>query len=209
MNQKKKISAFIIAIAIASTMAACNSAAPSSSSAASSSDASSAPASSSEVSSVPASSSDASSAPASSSDASSAAAGDIAPLTDEEAAYVENVTALMENMQNMQNLQTEAQQASDPAAVAAVMDKAKKPFQDFAALEAPGRFVPAQEKFKSGCESIVAYFDMTVEMSGLKPEELTAEKQQEYVQKMTELLTTAQTDLVAGATLAEEVSPAE
>lgn len=203
MNQKKKILTLIIACAIAASMAACNSGTPSSSSSA----ASSAPASSSEASSsAPASSSEASSA---SSDASSAAAGDIAPLTAEEEAYVENVSKLMESMQNLQNLQAEAQQATDAAAVTAVMDKAKKPFQDFAALEAPGRFVPAQEKFKTGCESIVAYFDMTVEMTSLKPEELTAEKQQEYVTKMTETLTAAQNDLMAGATLADEVTPAE
>lgn len=143
----------------------------------------------------------------SSSDATSAEDADVSESEGGDALTVEEYEArangLLEEMVNLASLQSEAEAATDAESAKKVLEKLKAPFQDFAALKAPEKYTAAQEKFKSGCEAMVGYVDILIEMTSLDEEALTAEKQSEYTTKMTEYIQKAQADLTEGATLAD------
>lgn len=80
------------------------------------------------------------------------------------------------------------------------IESLKAPFVEFAALQAPEKYAAAQEKYKSGCEAMVEYLDMCINM-------MDAESAEDIdMAAMTELLTKIQTDLTEGDTLMQEAA---
>ena len=96
------------------------------------------------------------------------------------------------------DMQTKAAELdpTDIEGAKALFEEMKKPFADFAAVEAPEKYAAAQAKFKSGCEAMIAYIDATVKMveDPTSVDENTTKEIMDYVQ-------TAMTDIAEGSTL--------
>lgn len=119
-------------------------------------------------------------------------------LTEEE--YKAEIDKLTTSMANLQNFQTELQTiGNDPKKLAEKIDEIKEPFDKAAALNAPAKYKEAQVKIKSGCEAFSEYFDYCKELME-KPE-----KANELGNKITELMTTAQTDFAEGLRMVQEL----
>lgn len=79
-----------------------------------------------------------------------------------------------------------------------LIEDCKAPLVEFAALEAPEKYAEAHAKYKSGCEAMVEYLDMAVDaMDPEKAADLDMEK-------MVNLIQTAQTDLMEADSLMQE-----
>lgn len=118
-------------------------------------------------------------------------------LTEEEyIAKVQEISTTMSNMQTTINEKMATIDPTDEEAVDALFEEIKAPFVEFAALKAPAKYEAAQAKFKSGCEAMVEFID-TAKALSKDPASADANKLQD-------LLTTAMTDIMEGAQLAEE-----
>lgn len=118
-------------------------------------------------------------------------------LTEEE--YKAKVQEISETMSNMQTTMNEKMATIDPTdeeAVDALFEEIKAPFVEFASLKAPAKYEAAQAKFKSGCEAMIEFIDTA---KAISKDPASADQS-----KLTDLLTTAMTDIVEGAQLAEE-----
>lgn len=84
-----------------------------------------------------------------------------------------------------------------------LIEDMKAPFIEFTEVVAPEKYAEAQAKYKSGCESLIEYLDICVEMIelGASGETPTAEQTQDLTQRMTDAITAAQTDLLEGDNL--------
>ena len=71
----------------------------------------------------------------------------------------------------------------------------KAPFVDFAAITPPEKYADAHTKLQSGCNAMIEYIDIILEIA----ETTDAAKQQELATKMVEVLTTATNDLTEGS----------
>lgn len=86
---------------------------------------------------------------------------------------------------------------SDAEGAKKVIEDLKAPFVEFAALAAPEKYADTQAKYKSGCEAMIEYLDMCVDM-------MDPEKAAELdMDKLTGLLTTIQNDFTEAASLME------
>lgn len=104
------------------------------------------------------------------------------------------VTTMTEAQEKLGSLQE-----GDIDAAREFIDGLKAPFVEFAAVQAPEKYADAQAKFKSGCEAMVEYLDLCVDMMD---EEKAADMDAETVTaKMTELLTKIQNDLTEASTM--------
>lgn len=131
--------------------------------------------------------------------------GKSAALTEDE--YLKKVQEIASNMQNIQGEITEKMQGLDPTdveAVQKVLGDLKAPFNEFASLQAPEKYAAAQAKYKSGCEAMVQFIDITIEMSGMGAD-ADATKVQEKTTEMMEVLTKATQDLTEADKLINEV----
>ena len=97
----------------------------------------------------------------------------------------------------MTQAQEEITTMDDVDAAKEFIEGLKAPFVEFAGLQAPEKYVAAQAKYKSGCEAMVEYLDLCLNMM---------ETGEIDTNMMTELLTTIETDLTEGATLMSEAS---
>ena len=78
-----------------------------------------------------------------------------------------------------------------------MIEELKTPFVEFAALTAPEKYADTQAKYKTGCEAMIEYLDMCVDM-------MDPEKAAELdMDKLTSLLTTIQNDFTEAASLME------
>lgn len=80
----------------------------------------------------------------------------------------------------------------------ALLEEVKAPLVEFAAVEAPEKFAEAHAKYKSGCEAMIEYLDMTVE--ALDPEKAANLDIEKYMS----LITTAEADLTEADALMQE-----
>ena len=118
-------------------------------------------------------------------------------LTEEEyKAKVQEISTTMSNMQTTINEKMATIDPTDEKAVDALFEEIKAPFVEFASLKAPAKYEAAQAKFKSGCEAMIEFID-TAKALSKDPASADANKLQE-------LLTTAMTDIMEGAQLAEQ-----
>ena len=123
--------------------------------------------------------------------------GDDGALTEEEyIAKVQEISTTMSNMQNTINEKMATIDPTDEEAVDALFEEIKAPFVEFASLKAPAKYEAAQAKFKSGCEAMIEFIDTA---KAISKDPASADQS-----KLTDLLTTAMTDIVEGAQLAEE-----
>lgn len=133
-------------------------------------------------------------------------------LTEEEyiAKTEELQTTITESMTKVQedlaNLDTE-----DVDGAKKLIEEMQAPFVEFAAVLAPEKFAPAQEKYKSGCEAMVEYLNICLEMmdmgaAGTEPDEADL---QALTERLTTSITTVQTDLTEAMTLMADAGAAE
>ncbi len=114
-----------------------------------------------------------------------------------EAAYITETEKLVDAM----NAVTEKSAALDPndlEGAKQLIEEVKAPLVEFAAVEAPERFAEAHAKYKSGCEAMVEYLDMTLE--ALDPEKAADLDMEKFLS----LIQTAEADLTEADTLMQE-----
>lgn len=114
-----------------------------------------------------------------------------------EADYIAETEKLVEAMDAVSE-KADALDPDDLEGAKALLEEVKAPLVEFAALEAPERFAEAHAKYKSGCEAMIEYLDMTID--ALDPEK-AAELD---VEKYMSLIATAEADLTEADTLMEE-----
>lgn len=131
-------------------------------------------------------------------------------LTEEE--YLEAATQLSQTLTDTMTKAQSDLSALDPTdtdSAKKVIEDMKKPFTDFAAITAPEKFAATQEKYKSGCEAMIEYLDICLEMIDMSATETpSAEAAAELTNRLTESLTAVQTGFTEGSTLLAEATGA-
>lgn len=114
-----------------------------------------------------------------------------------EAEYIAETEKLVDAM----NAVTEKSATLDPndlEGAKQLIEEVKAPLVEFAAVEAPERFAEAHAKYKSGCEAMVEYLDMTLD--ALDPEKAADLDMEKFLS----LIQTAEADLTEADTLMQE-----
>ena len=120
--------------------------------------------------------------------------GTAAALTEDE--YVAKTQELSQAMADAVT-NSAAVDPSDVEGAKKMIEELKTPFVEFAALTAPEKYADTQAKYKTGCEAMIEYLDMCVDM-------MDPEKAAELdMDKLTGLLTTIQNDFTEAASLME------
>lgn len=108
-----------------------------------------------------------------------------------EAEYIAETEKLVEAMEAVNEKATSID-PTDVEGAKQLIEEIKAPLVEFAAVEAPERFAEAHAKYKSGCEAMIEYLDMTLDaMDPEKAAELDIEKYLGLVQTATDDLTEA------------------
>ena len=83
---------------------------------------------------------------------------------------------------------------TDVEGAKALIEDMKTPYAEFAAIQAPEKYAGVQEKYKSGCEKMIAYLDMSLQLmedpAGVDVTEMTTllqDMQQDFTDASTEL----------------------
>lgn len=109
-------------------------------------------------------------------------------------------TSMTDTVTNSQT-QLSSLDPTDVEGAAKVIEDMKAPFVDFAAITAPEAYTDAQAKFKTGCEAMIEYLDICLEMMSMGDKVPTAEETQELTTRLTTALTTVQTDFTDASAL--------
>lgn len=92
---------------------------------------------------------------------------------------------------------------SDVEGAKKLIEELKTPFIEFADVVAPEKYADAQAKYKSGCEAMVEYLNICLEMMDMGTETETASEEdaQALTDRLTKALTAVQADFTEAATL--------